>query len=448
MNAQVSLQKIIIEFLAQAKFYDLPCVCEKYGIECDQSLDPSKSKKTYLRSGLAKKNAGETREIAKQIILEGCEPSFVHDAEPYLNDDFFVISMEKRRGLLNWLSFQPNLEENVSILKLLSGAWDLDNTDIIGWDGLMYNAREYITQHMIRNDDITYEELFENLLDFMYIPDRQLFRLIETIVNPPARFGESQTTYVKEINEILDGNCYRLITSRNIAGNPIYHLEKCYGTIEGEICNIIFGSVDGKPDVVIEDALTNRLDIHDNDGKCLFYTMPIGTSGLSWHDLVTWWNDGNESYDLPVEQSLVTRLIESLDSPPEVLFLRTYYNYVYKQNNNGLPALIPQVYCHYDPQSAKMRGGKVFVHQRMDFLILPPGGARVVIEIDGKQHYSNDDGAADPHKYAEMVADDRELKLYGYDVYRFGGYEFCNEKDAIKKIETFLLSLYSKYGVL
>ena len=110
--------------------------------------------------------------------------------------------------------------------------------------------------------------------------------------------------------------------------------------------------------------------------------------------------------------------------------------------------MIPQVYCHYDPQSAKMRGGKVFVHQRMDFLILPPGGARVVIEIDGKQHYSNDDGAASSPKYAEMVADDRQLKLYGYDVYRFGGYEFCNEEDAIKMIEAFLLSLYSKYGVL
>ena len=35
MNAQVSLQKIIIEFLARAKSYDLPGICEKYGIECN-----------------------------------------------------------------------------------------------------------------------------------------------------------------------------------------------------------------------------------------------------------------------------------------------------------------------------------------------------------------------------------------------------------------------------
>ena len=38
---------------------------------------------------------------------------------------------------------------------------------------------------------------------------------------------------------------------------------------------------------------------------------------------------------------------------------------------------------NYDPKSAKMRGGQVYVHQRMDFLILISDTHRVVIEIYG-----------------------------------------------------------------
>jgi very-short-patch-repair endonuclease len=60
--------------------------------------------------------------------------------------------------------------------------------------------------------------------------------------------------------------------------------------------------------------------------------------------------------------------------------------------------------------------------QRMDFLLLLPQRARVVMEIDGVQHYS-DNGAPSPKRYAEMVAEDRALRLARYEVYRFGGHE-------------------------
>jgi very-short-patch-repair endonuclease len=61
--------------------------------------------------------------------------------------------------------------------------------------------------------------------------------------------------------------------------------------------------------------------------------------------------------------------------------------------------------------------------QRMDFLLLLPNRVRVVIECDGVQHYAGDDGRAELRRYAEMVAEDRALRLRGYEVYRFGGYE-------------------------
>ncbi|UDF19338.1 hypothetical protein [Rhodococcus qingshengii] len=58
----------------------------------------------------------------------------------------------------------------------------------------------------------------------------------------------------------------------------------------------------------------------------------------------------------------------------------------------------------------------------MDFLILFSSWHRVVLEFDGKQHYANGDTAS-PALYSEMVAEDRRLRLAGYEVYRFGGAE-------------------------
>ncbi|MGW4014594.1 MULTISPECIES: hypothetical protein [unclassified Streptomyces] len=68
----------------------------------------------------------------------------------------------------------------------------------------------------------------------------------------------------------------------------------------------------------------------------------------------------------------------------------------------------------------------------MDFLLLAPDRSRIVIEVDGVQHYSRPnppDGqgrishTAVPRLYAEMVAEDRRLRLAGYEIYRFGGWE-------------------------
>ena len=44
------------------------------------------------------------------------------------------------------------------------------------------------------------------------------------------------------------------------------------------------------------------------------------------------------------------------------------------------------------------------------------------MEVDGKQHYAEGDTAS-PKLYSEMVSEDRRLRLRGYEVYRFGGYE-------------------------
>ena len=75
-----------------------------------------------------------------------------------------------------------------------------------------------------------------------------------------------------------------------------------------------------------------------------------------------------------------------------------------------------------------------------------PDGGRVVIEIDGIQHYSDETGRASRSKYADLVAGDRSLKLAGYDIYRFAGIELHRD-DASYKIKCFFDSLFKCHGI-
>lgn len=111
-----------------------------------------------------------------------------------------------------------------------------------------------------------------------------------------------------------------------------------------------------------------------------------------------------------------------------------------------LPALLPEVWLHWDPRTVEGRGPDALLRFRMDFLLLLPQGVRVVIEVDGKQHHADATGTADVQRYAQMVRADRELKLAGYEVFRFGAAEL-QAPEAKANVQAFFEALFKCYGV-
>jgi very-short-patch-repair endonuclease len=81
----------------------------------------------------------------------------------------------------------------------------------------------------------------------------------------------------------------------------------------------------------------------------------------------------------------------------------------------------------------------------MDFLLLLPNRVRVVVEVDGKQHYSKDD-RPDTERYAEMMSEDRRLRLAGYELYRFGAAELLRD-DGRQLADEFFDELLARHGV-
>jgi hypothetical protein len=216
-----------------------------------------------------------------------------------------------------------------------------------------------------------------------------------------------------------------------------------YRGVDGELKNLIFAADGPKPRIVLKDAVNNTIDIVENADNCLVYDRPLAENGLSWRELVAWWtseHDPSAETERDAAHHLYNRLRASLGDNEAEHFLFAEYGKRYGTNGFDQPALIPQMYLHYDPYT-KWTGATLF-RQRMDFLLLLPGRRRVVLEIDGKQHYARDDGSADPRRYADMVAADRELTLAGYEVYRFGGQELRDREAASAMFDSFFDDLF------
>jgi very-short-patch-repair endonuclease len=209
--------------------------------------------------------------------------------------------------------------------------------------------------------------------------------------------------------------------------------------VAGELKNLIFASTGPKPQIVLRDALNNTVEITRGADTCLIYTRSLPEAGLTWASLAEWWaTEILHDTNLDVAQRhLYQRLCQSLASPPEQLLFRTYADRFV--THPDVAALLPQVYLHYDPYVRRWpeeRPGSV-VRQRMDFLLLLSQRRRIVLEVDGRHHYATENGTADPQQYARMLAEDRRLRLAGYEVYRFGGAELSDEEQGRTLLHAF-----------
>jgi hypothetical protein len=155
--------------------------------------------------------------------------------------------------------------------------------------------------------------------------------------------------------------------------------------------------------------------------------------------------------------------VRSAQSAGEYALFYCYYERYGALLGPKMPALIPQVYLHYDPYTRRERGDEqVLARQRMDFLLMLDQGTRIVLEVDGRHHYAVQDSTdrdlyiANAKRYAEMATEDRRLKLAGYEVYRFGGQEFMDVDplswtvgpNAQQVIAAFFDRLLKKHGVI
>lgn len=346
-----------------------------------------------------------------------------------------------RRGVARILG--DDLAGERSTVEVVEGYFPLSSPfdDFLGSRGK--SLRDQITRHMDHNPgDWSVEQLFGEIGAFDCSRAR-FGALLEQAVHPLSRSGDDQTKTVVALNAVLARDGYELAQEGEISGHPLFSFRSLARGVSGRPKNLIFASRGPKPEIGFVDAINNDIVILSGEESCLVYDRPIGASGLLWSELVSWWGEVTPGADAA---KLGARLQESLASDAERKLFATYFKAHRATLGEALPALLPQVYLHYDPAVVKtLRHRLPLPRQRMDFLMLLPSRQRIVIEVDGKHHFSKND-LPSLKVYADMVSADRELRLAGYEVYRFGANELVGDA-AEARITDFFDKLFRLHRV-
>jgi very-short-patch-repair endonuclease len=326
---------------------------------------------------------------------------------------------------------------------LLRKLWVLDEEDLAAmvFGASSRSLAALVERHVFRNDDWSAVELFERLKVFE-AGDARFAAFLEGMVHPRVLPDEeAQRRLVGVFNRHLRAVSVEMCEVGSEEGYPVFEVVSGRGARGRRPKNVIFGS-SAKPDLRLLDAIDNDVEAVDSP-QVLVYDRPVGAEGLRWCDLQSWWQEtqGLEEGE-EAKRTLYARLRSCLaeSSPPQRLLFDLYHQ-IHGAQMPERPALLPEVWRHWDPKTVLARGKHALVGHRMDFLLLLPHGRRVVFEVDGAHHYSTD-GRPDPGRYAQQVAEDRQLKLHGYEVYRFGGAELAEKATARTLLEQFLADLW------
>lgn len=424
--------------LSSEKAHQIPAICNRYNLEPHEEYSSPTSKEKYIKSILLGKNGQFILDLAAKVIKDYRDDNLGLALNDYFDGKYFKLSIVTRNELLLELYDKNDLQGGLSKDEFLKtcNLHHFVPVDIDSFFSFMPSSANKKTEIGLIGE-----------LKQMRIQDRldeRFFGFLEQVVHPYTRSNQDAEPFVKLINKHLIKDGLQMVAIDNISGQLVYKISE-QGGVNEPVKNLIFAAAGLKPEIVVDDALSNRIRIVKNAEYCLVYDRPLKSTGLMWVEMVDWWAKINNSVS-SLEQaiSLRDRLRLTLASPPEIVLFDAYYSAIGRQMGKTLPALIPQVYLHYDPYSIKQHGVSYLLRQRMDFLILI-NKARIVIEVDGKQHYSDDNNPS-PKKYAEMVRLDRELKLLGYEVYRFGGYELT--VDNTDQIKDFFNKLFIKHNLL
>ena len=437
------LIELIAATLHSVKAYDLPAECERLGLATGTGSEAHSSKRVYVRSRLQGLNNDQLLQLGRQVEQDYVSFS-LSEFLRLLDDsnDGQTVTELTRRSIFKALT-DVDLFGELPLVEQLSKLWPLSEMRGAGFEA---NLEESVIRHCSNNEDWTNTELLE-VVGALSCSRQMFFKLLEAVVSPNARRGKEQSQLVDTLNTFLKADGYHLRPSGSVSGHSAFSVARISGGVSGAPKNLIFASTGPKPEIVIQDAINNDIRIVRNEEHCLVYDRPIHSGGLTKEQMVVWWKDRQGIQDdAEARRSLSQRLMASLASDGERNVFGVYYR-AFKDLREKLPALIPQVYLHYDPYTLAQLGGVGRLsRQRMDFLLLFSDAGRVVIEVDGSQHFA-EDGKPSLARYADMVAADRDLRLAGYEVYRFGANELTGHGSA-ERIETFFRRLLRKHAVV
>ncbi|CAH2407301.1 abortive infection family protein [Mesorhizobium ventifaucium] len=222
------LRQAVAHAISGFKAYDVPGLCTRLGLSEGDSDEAYRSKFTYASKRLAGVSAEQVIEVAKLILAE---------VEDFDLQEFVALITERgsppvteltRRRIASGLEGHPLCTE-IDEIDLLRRVWPIGSmlskfNDSRNWEDFGTHTLETdIIRHTVANSDWSQKDLL-TALDFFTCSRDQVFRFLQSLVDPVVQTPDRQAEVVALLNKHLQPDGYALKVVRRLSGSPVYEV--------------------------------------------------------------------------------------------------------------------------------------------------------------------------------------------------------------------------------
>lgn len=217
---KTQLRPLIADALYRTKAYNLPAVCERYGLATGTSDEAFSSKKQYVMGRLERLSDEQVLGVAKSVVNDFPDDRLQSAVELLEKEGHLVTDIT--RHLIAEALYDFSLAGKRDLLDLLRKHWPIDG--IRSLHDPFETLADDIERH-VRNDDWPNSEVLERA-GFLTCSQAKLFEFLEDVLHPIRRDAEDQGRIVAKLNPILRRDGYFLAPSSRTSGNPVYRVRE------------------------------------------------------------------------------------------------------------------------------------------------------------------------------------------------------------------------------
>lgn len=218
----------IVEALYPVKAYQLPAVCERFGLGKGDEAEARDSKRKYILVRIEKVGGDRLVKIAREVVQDYPHHGLREALRKLDEQEHRQITEITRRRLCQLMN-TIELSDDNELLDFLREIWPIDSMPST-YDIESNCLADDIHRHMIRFSDWSNEELLSHL-GIKESSQELLFRFIEAVVQSKTRSEAEQRRIVGEINSIIRRDGFALVQTGLISGYPIFSVRQVQAVV-------------------------------------------------------------------------------------------------------------------------------------------------------------------------------------------------------------------------
>jgi hypothetical protein len=216
------LRDLIAGALYLTKSYNLPSVCERFGLDPGEAEEAFASKRGYVTRRLNKLSDERVLAVAKEVVREFPNDA-LQTAIERLEKQGHLVTDLTRRHLAEALD-DCSLNGKLDLLEILRKHWPAIDREP-SYRNTTDTLADDIERHAVRNEDWSNAEILERT-GFMVCSQARLFAFLEDVLQPVRRDHDDQQRLVAGLNPILERDGFHLVRSGQISGHPTYAIRE------------------------------------------------------------------------------------------------------------------------------------------------------------------------------------------------------------------------------